>query len=131
MLPSVPLRPNLHGRLLTVLKNISRYVERYKFHPFNVSGYVFQHRLVVERWLRAADKDHPFLVQVDEEKYLRRDIVVHHVNEIKDDNRLINLVPLTSSIHTGLHTALKFSPEDLWDEILEYTIGQVNLPPRF
>ncbi len=104
------------------------YLERAKFHPFAVAGYVFEHRLVVERWLNEADAHHPFLIRVDGKRYLRRDIVVHHINEIKDDNRLINVIPLTNEIHGSLHAALKILPKRLWDEVLEAVRVKAELP---
>ena len=46
-------------------------------HPHAYSdGYIFEHRLIIEEYLKC---------------YLEPHLVVHHINGIKDDNRLENL----------------------------------------
>lgn len=45
-------------------------------HPYNNGGYVLEHRLVMEEFLG---------------RYLTEEEVVHHENEIRDDNQLKNL----------------------------------------
>ena len=73
-------------------------------HPFRYdSKCVFEHRLVMERWLREHDPDHPALVEVDGIKYLRHGWVPHHINEVTDDNRIENLELMTASEHSSFH----------------------------
>ena len=89
-------------------------LERCQDHPFNVNGYVMQHRLVIERQMRQEASGHPFLVMVDGIEYLRRGIEVHHVNEIKDDNRIGNLIACTSAGHKDLHAGKAPMLSECW-----------------
>lgn len=72
-------------------------------HPHATNRKVFEHRLVMESHLRANEPLSPHLIEVGGEMYLRRDLEVHHLNGIKDDNRLENLEVLTSAEHARLH----------------------------
>jgi hypothetical protein len=72
-------------------------------HPFASNGYVFEHRLVMEKWLLENAPYSPCLVEIEGKKYLSPDKVVHHKNETKDDNRIENLEVLSNEDHSGLH----------------------------
>lgn len=78
-------------------------------HPFSMRGTerVMEHRLIVEVHLRLTDPESPYLIEVDGEKYLRRDLEVHHVDGVKDHNVIENLMVLTPAEHTRLHHHLR------------------------
>lgn len=76
-----------------------------KDHPFAPFDKMFEHRLVVERHLRKVDPASPYLTEVDGVLYLRPDIQIHHVDGVKDHNKVSNLQPMTAAEHTRWHQA--------------------------
>jgi len=70
-----------------------KYANGYKFiylpwHPAAKSGYMQEHRAVVEQAIG---------------RYLCPEECVHHRNGVKDDNRLTNLQVMTNAEHSRLH----------------------------
>ena len=66
---------------------------------------VFKHRLVVEENYYLFDRK--YFIEIKGKFYLKPEYVVHHINEIKADNRIENLQVLTISEHTKLHNNRK------------------------
>jgi hypothetical protein len=72
------------------IRNCHGYVNIYKpNHPFaNIRGEVAEHRLVMEAKIG---------------RYLEKNETIHHINHIKTDNQISNLLLLTKSEHGTLH----------------------------
>lgn len=85
-------------------------------HPMAASGfaYVLQHRLIAERYLRAEMPNSKFLIEIDGQKYLRREIEVHHVDRNRANNDVDNLVVCTSDAHKAFHSGKRPDPADYW-----------------
>lgn len=92
--------PNFKG--LTTSKN--GYLFEYcPDHPFAIGGRVRQHRLIAERYLELTEYNS---IEIDGKRYLRQDFDVHHINGVKTDNRICNLMILSREDHTFLHNKI-------------------------
>lgn len=73
-------------------------------HPFaNCDGFVFEHRLIAEQNLLTPETS----VEIDGKQYLRRDMVVHHIDENRKNNSVENLKIMTLQEHTTMHASKK------------------------
>lgn len=71
----------LHSRGYVYIKN--------RQHPFSdKQGYIFEHRIVMEQFLK---------------RYLRPEEIVHHINGVKEDNRIENLKVMKQGDHLNEH----------------------------
>ncbi len=89
--------PNWKGG---IRKHMNGYVfQLCKEHPqANSKGYIFQHRLVLESHLG---------------RYLKKEECVHHINGIKDDNRIENIMGfINHSAHTTYHNNKDLCPKE-------------------
>lgn len=82
--------------------------EMAKWHPLSgKSGYVLQHRLVMERWLLQNDPASKFLEYRNGHLVLSPEYEVHHKDENKANNSIDNLECLTPAEHRRRHSKQK------------------------
>jgi hypothetical protein len=86
-------------------------------HPFAVGGYVFQHRLVVEEWLREVDPESSFLVKIGNNLYLAPHAHVHHIDRDVTNNVKENLVVCDNGTHRRIHTNTIREDAHFWPKV--------------
>ena len=73
-------------------------------HPFNASGYLQEHRLIVEEHMQKNFPNHEFMETIDDIPYLKKSVIIHHRNEVKTCNDLENLICMRNQgVHFGWH----------------------------
>ena len=73
-------------------------------HPFrNSDGFVFEHRLVAEKYLLNDENS----IKIDGNSYLKPEYVVHHLDFNRQNNNLENLLVMKRSDHTSLHVNMR------------------------
>lgn len=74
---------------------------------YNDQGYKFVYCPGHPRAHKNKVREHILVMEKHLGRYLELDEVVHHINEIKDDNRLRNLQLMTNSEHISFHNNLR------------------------
>ncbi len=73
-------------------------------HPFRVRNRISRARFNLENYLRKNNPNNKYLVEVDGIKYLKLNIIIHHKNFNKEDDKPKNLQILENqNQHTTLH----------------------------
>lgn len=86
-------------------------------HPSSSNGYVFEHRIVMEQWMRESAPDHHFMILIDGVPYLKPEVEVHHINEVKRDNKRSNLLACTKAAHRAIHNGSAVMQGEVWPDI--------------
>ena len=87
-------------------------------HPRNINGYVYEHILIMERFLGRPLKWYDFNDSRNE--------IVHHKNGIKNDNKLENLQLMTHGENIALHNKMRDYSKMLRNERGEFIKGGSN-----
>lgn len=75
-------------------------------HPFkDCDGFVFEHRLVAEKYLLSESDS----IIINNKAYLKKELCVHHIDFNKLNNEPNNLAIMTRSEHMKLHLEIKKS----------------------
>lgn len=94
------LNPNYGGGKYIDDKGYVRILE--PEHPANIKGYIYEHRAVMEKYLK---------------RYLQPWETVHHINEVKVDNRMENLFLCTHPEHSAIHREGKRPSQEHRDKL--------------
>lgn len=87
-------------------------------HPFkNCDDFVFEHRLVAEKYLLTNDNS----IDINGKKYLKKGYVVHHLDFNRQNNDVSNLIIMLRGHHTALHVKMN-NKDDFIPYCKEYNL---------
>lgn len=95
-------------------------------HPKAKDGYMAEHRFVVEERTRRENPDSPLLILIKGEKYLRTKAIVHHIDEVKDNNDSSNLMLLPNQ---AAHSFIHRSPLPMEERLRRISLGIFHSGP--
>lgn len=104
-------------------------------HPFKNKkvNVIPEHRYIVEKWLRENEPNSKYLISVENhiDKFLDPQVVIHHINGIKNDNSLENLQLVeNNSLHIKIHQENPFlnskTKKICYEDIIEYNKRENN-----
>lgn len=99
---------------------------RMQNHPFAKDGYMYEHRLIVEARTRKYDPSNPSLVEFEGRKYLGPVCIVHHIDEVKDNNNEENLMLLPNQ---AAHAFIHKSPLPMEERLRRIELGIFHSGP--
>ena len=94
-------------------------------HPFASNGYVFKHRLIMEKWLREENPTSKFLKLVDGKLYLSPKANVHHLDWNRKHNFRKNLLVSSNSVHIKIHRGTYPEPGEYWPHSAKIKLGSI------
>lgn len=101
-------------------------------HPFARGGYIAEHRYLVEERTKKYFPSSDLLIEIDGEKYLSPEAVVHHIDEVKTNNdpgkdgKDGNLMLLP---HQQAHAFIHKSPLPLEERVRRINMGVYHSDP--
>ena len=76
---------------------------REKRNVLGTSTALLEHRKVIQEAMLKLAPWHPFLIEVNGKKVLSSQIEVHHIDRVRENNELSNLLAVTKDAHAQIH----------------------------
>ena len=95
----------LKGKLNSSYKKVDRKIKngyifvRCEEHPFSIEGWIREHRIIAEKFLLNDENS----IIINNKKFLKPELEVHHLDRNKKNNLPDNLQILTKKEHKAIH----------------------------